>query len=502
MDPTTREEILNRYDRYPSVRGIARQLGIGRKKVYRVLVEAGRIQEKPATPANKRVSKLDRFLDLIREKVEMDLTGTRIFREIGEEGYTGGRTILFDFIREIRGPKKEKRRACRRFETPPAKEAQVDWSPYRLEVAGRIVIVHAFSMILCHSRKLHIRFYSNERLETLLYAHVQAFDEFQGVAWELVYDNMATVTLGRTSSGEPIWHPTFLEFSKHYMYRPYVCRPYDPDRKGKVERPFSYIEEDFLKGKRFASLAALNDQVRHWLENIANKRTHGTTRRVPDEAWEEERPLLIRLPERPYGTYRQEVRRVHIDGTVSFDGIRYSVPSHLAETEVTIRATPTEIEILDRLGQRVAAHPIDETKGPLVIDPAHLAPRKPPNESELKDAFLKRFPTEAVFLDGLKKRMGRLCHLHLKLLLRLILTYSEPAVLNAIQKASSSNNFNAYAVERILGLEIPDPQEPPAPMGQKAKDILCAIEEDDDWGSLDQYHELEETEGEADDHEQ
>ena len=366
-------------------------------------------------------------------------------------------------------------------------------------IAGQTRTVHAFALVLCWSRKLHVRFYWNEKLPTLLYALEQALTELQGSPRRIVFDNMATVTLGRQNR-RPIWNERFLDFSRHYMFEPFVCRPRDPNRKGKVERPFAYLEQDFLKGRTFPSLTALNEAVSEWLREVANKRVHGTTRRVPDEAWEEERHFLVKLPERPFGSYRQEVRRVHVDGLFPFDGVRYSAPSHLADTQVTVRATPREIEVLDALGNRVAVHRVSEKKGDQVIDPAHQAPRKRQSQRELEDELLRRFPGAADFLAGLQRRMGSFRHVHLAKLRALAARYPERDLLSAIRRAAELRSFNAYAVARLLERMVPFVPEPPQLLHPGAEAVLCAIAEDDDWGSLEQCRGLEgDDDGDGDD---
>ena len=173
-------------------------------------------------------------------------------------------------------------------------------------LGGILTLVHCFSMILAYSRIAFVAFYRNERLPTLLHAHVEAFAYFQGISRRIIYDNMATVVLGR-ASGKPIWNPGFLEFARHSGFTPWPCRVKDPNRKGKVESIFSFLSSDFLVGTTFASWDDLNARVRHWLDTMANHRVHSTTRRVPAEMFSEEKPLFIQLPAVPFPTERREV---------------------------------------------------------------------------------------------------------------------------------------------------------------------------------------------------
>ena len=90
-------------------------------------------------PPAERASKLDPFRAQIKEKVlDQNLTTVRILRELQESGYTGGRTILADYVRALRTPLAPRaRKVTRRFETEPGEETQIDWSTYRIELGGR-----------------------------------------------------------------------------------------------------------------------------------------------------------------------------------------------------------------------------------------------------------------------------------------------------------------------------------------------------------------------------
>src|SRR5881296_1247242 len=109
---------------------------------------------------------------------------------------------------------------------------QADWAVYTVPISGDPMRVHALMCELAYSRKIHARFYRNERQATLLEGLTLAFSAFHGVTTRVVFDNMATVVLGRIgSNGRPIWHPRFLDFARYYGFEPFACRVRDPDRK-------------------------------------------------------------------------------------------------------------------------------------------------------------------------------------------------------------------------------------------------------------------------------
>ena len=361
-----------------STRAIARQLGRSRKTVQRVLAAPPRSTPSARTPKpSNPAKKLDPFRAEIEERVAKGLTTTRILRELRELGYTGGRTILAKLVGSLRAPLAPQRKVTRRFETPIGEESQADWSTYRVPIGGKEAVVHVLAVILAHSRRSFLWASDSQRLERLLEGLELAFEHFGGVSLKVVFDNMTTVSLGRVGRDrKPIWNERFLPFAAHYGFEPVLCRVAHPDRKGEVEALLGYFERDGLRGLEPESVADLNVSIRAWNDGVANKRVHGTTRRVPDEAWEEERRYLIPLPGRRYpGTCLEEARRVAEDCTLSVLGTLYTVPARLAHRVVRVRLYGERFEVLDPDGSIALArgYVAPREKGRLVIDPAHYA---------------------------------------------------------------------------------------------------------------------------------
>jgi transposase len=454
MDPEERREIHELYQQHWKIRAIARKLGRDPKTIRRAL---------GLPPQEPQPSKLESFKPFIKELAAKDLKAPRILREIRARGYTGGKTILKTYLRKIRGPQKKPTKAFRRFETEMAEEGQMDWSPYRLTVGAVEMVVHCFSLILCYSRRVWIGFFRNEKLPTLLYAHVEALRYHQGCPHRLVYDNQTTVTLGRVGR-KPLWHPTFDEFAKHYGFTPYACKVRHKERKGKVERPFGWIEEDFLRGTEFHSLEDLNQKAMVWLETVANVRKHTTTGRLVNVMYAEEQPFLIALPSVPFHPERQEVRRVQKDGYVSVDGSFY----------------PTRVEIIDIAGSVVAAYAVPDRPTRIPAPWQGSPTTEATSLTALETGFMVRFPRLADFLEGLKRRMNALTPIHLRQIERLVGIYGDACVAAAIERALAYRNFSALSVARILERAHPNviPEPPVEPLTANP-DALGALDEID-----------------------
>jgi len=170
----TQQEIVKLHAYY-GTREIALRVGWSRKIVRRILSEQGCL---PPPQRTLGLSKLEPFRETIEQKVKKGLTVTRILREISEQGYSGGRSILAEHARTVQAqlalqPHKSVKR---RFETAPGEEMQIDWSPYRIPIAGTLTTVHLLGALLCASRKLWVYAYRNERQSTLLEGLASAFE--------------------------------------------------------------------------------------------------------------------------------------------------------------------------------------------------------------------------------------------------------------------------------------------------------------------------------------
>jgi len=376
--------ILDLHRQGLSVSAIAHMTGLDRKTV-RKYVTIG-LEPPSYTPRQIRPTMVAPFHAYLRERVVAypELTGTRLHRELRERGYEGGYTAVKDFLRSSRpnsSPGFEVR-----FETPPGRQAQVDFAHFRTvftDEPGVERVVWLFSLVLGHSRMLWGRFVPHQDMQTLLRCHAAAFEALGGAPTEILYDRMKTVVdreepQGGTEPSHIVYNRTLVEFARHYGYLPKACKAYRAKTKGKVERPFRYIREDFFLGRGFCNLDDLNSQFRQWLDEVANLRTHATTRRVVAEHFAEERPSLQKLPAGPFQAVLRLERRITKDGMVSVDGNLYSVPDTTRRRPVEVHSTADEVRILED-GRVVAVHPVMDGRGQRRITAGHRSAPPPPN---------------------------------------------------------------------------------------------------------------------------
>lgn len=366
-----------------TVSAIARKAGLDRKTVRKYL---DRGLEVPAYgPRLPRGSVIDPYADYLRGRVAdyPDLSGRRLLREIREMGYEGGYTAVTDFLREVRPPRQQGFE--RRFETAPGQQAQVDFAEFAVEFTAEPGVtrkVWLFSMVLGHSRWLWGRFCASQNLQSVLRCHIAAFAAMDGAPTEVLYDRMKTAVIGEDDEGVVTYNASLVAMLSHYGSAPKACRPYRAKTKGKVERPFRYIRQDFFLGRTFHDLDDLNAQFDAWRADIANARTHATTGRVVAEAFAEEQPMLLAAPERPYDAVLTVERRVSREGMVSIGGNLYSVPDTTKKRQVEVQHHPSEVRIFEG-SALIATHPVLEGKNQRRVDPGHRKappPRQEPQE--------------------------------------------------------------------------------------------------------------------------
>jgi transposase len=355
---------------------IARRANMDRKTV-RKYIAAG-VQVPRYGPRAPRPRVIDRFTDYLTQRVQQypGLSIERLLREIRALGYVGGRTALGDWVREVR-PRREPHFEVR-FETPPGRQAQVDFAHFEVifdDQPEQLRRVWLFSMVLGHSRYLWARFVQHQDLQTVLRCHIEAFEHLGGVPREILYDRMKTAVLGEPEQRHIIYNTKLLALAQHYGFAPRACKPYRAKTKGKVERPYRYIRQDFYLARHFANLDDMNQQLRDWLDTVANVRVHGTTQRVVAEHFAEERRQLQPQPAGLFNAVIRLERRVSHEGLVSVGGNYYSVPDRARKRVLEVHSLAHEVRIFED-GELLAVHPVLEGRRQISMLPGHRQVRR------------------------------------------------------------------------------------------------------------------------------
>jgi transposase len=456
MNEATRNEVVRRWQAGASMRAIAAALGLARNTVRHALagVQAARTGQAPGE-AVRRPSLLDPYEAVIREMLGRypDMTATRVLQELRAQGFTGGYTIVRQRVERLRpqsGPP-----PVVRFETAPGAQAQVDYATYDLDFTeeGRRR-VHLFSYLLGYSRRQYLRFVEAQDFETTLRQHVRAFAHLGGVAATCLYDNLKVVVTGYDGD-VPIYNARFLAFATHYGFRPVACRPRRPQTKGKVERPFHYVETNLLNGRTFRTLAHLNEVTAWWLAEVADVRIHRETRQSPLARHAAEQPHLIPLPAVPYEVAPVLYRTVTVEGFVAYRQNLYSVPWRHIGQLLAVRVTEDEVIAYGPQLEEVARHPLlpRSVTGQRSERPEHRPSADPQRRhAVLRERFAELGEVAVRFLEGLVQTQ-RYSQDQAQRVLTLLGTYARADVVAALERAVRYGAYSLAAVERILAAQ-------------------------------------------------
>jgi transposase len=358
-----------------SIRKIAALRGVSRNTVRRALRS-----EAPPTGKRRRVkgAALEPFAAQIdawlRDEITSQWTAERIFDEVQDRGYRGGRTVLKEYIREHRPRQKPPAEA--RFYVKPGQQLQVDWAEMGvITIDGAQRKLYAFVAIMAWSRQLFVRCTTDMKLLTWLDCHRRAFAYLGGVPSEVLIDNLKTGVDAR-AGGTIRWHPSYEAMAVGYGFRPIAHFPMRPKTKGRVERIVRFVRERFFVGRDIiANIETINSDVLAWLQKRANARVHRITRERPCDRFTTEKEAL--KPMREFDIVLEESRVIDSYGLLSCDGVRYSVPAAFARCRATLQRRPEEITVVVD-GKTIAQHAYAQHGVRLVQRPEHLPPKPTP----------------------------------------------------------------------------------------------------------------------------
>lgn len=337
-----------------------------------------------------------------------------------------------------------------------------------------------FGLTLGFSRRKYYSISRDETQASVFEALEAAFAHFGGAPKEVLVDN-AKVFVTDAHPDRFAWNPRFLELCGHYAVEPVACQPYRPQTKGKVERPFFYLEQHFIKGRSWDSFDAITDGLARFIAEDLDERVHHTTQERPIDRFAREQTLLTPLPTRPFLSTQEQSRLVSWDCLVSFGGSRYSVPWAYAGQRVWVRPSRgVQLTIRGPSGDWLATHDVAPTRGSTAIDPAHYAglrAGRPKTKVLVTQHFLTRFPGHEWFVEGIFTQHPPNGVAHLRAILGLADLYPTGTVIAALAAARTYDTYAHWFIRALL--EAPDapvapPLAPEAPPGRPATDPLVA----------------------------
>jgi transposase len=445
------------YEQYEQIHHYARVLKLTRAQIAARLGLQSRTVAKwlardhfAARLTTKRPSRLDPFKPQIVRWLEAHpFSATQIFQKLKEIGYSGGITILRDYVRCARPAAAE---SFLTLHFQPGECAQVDWGQFGTVPVGNTTRrLSFFVMVLCHSRMLYVEFTLAETMEHFLDCHQNAFAFFGAVPRRVMVDNLKSAVLRRVIGEDPVLNPRYKDFAAHYGFTISPCSVRQPQQKGRVENAVGYVKKNFLAGLELTDFCVLNPAVRQWLEGIANVRLHGTTKRRPVDLFAEEKPALRPRPHAPYDVGQIRPARANNRFRVAFDANSYSVPAEYASALLTLKVYPDELCIYreDRL---IARHVRCYDRHQDFEHPDHPKPlllqRSRAREQRLLQRFLSLTPKAEAFYRQLQEHRFNTLH-HVRKIVALSEIYGVEKTVRAIQDALE---FHAFSSEYIANL--------------------------------------------------
>lgn len=327
----------------------------------------------------KRVyhSKLDGYKDIIIRKVDTyGCSAMAAYKFIKKKGYTGGYSILADFVRKHK--ERETKKATIRFETNPGLQAQVDWKEDMKLVnrTGEEFKINIFLMVLGYSRLKFLRITPDRTQPTLFTCMTEAFQYFDGIPQEILFDNMKTVVdHSKCSFTKTVFNGRFEYFAKDIGFKPIACRPYRPQTKGKVESLAKLTDRLKAYNEEFDTWDDLMSICDRFMDDINNEISQGSDE-IPVALFSKEKEYLLPLPsmdilQNYISRQEDKTYSVNRESMIKYNGKKYSVPTRYIGERMTIKVDDNDILGIYYNNDLVVCHEISSKKYNYTLDTAY-----------------------------------------------------------------------------------------------------------------------------------
>ena len=353
---------------------IAAFVGHHRDTITRVLREP---LDRQAAP-RQRTSAVAVFHDQILAWLDQRLSVQRMLelaRADPDHPYTGSAPAFYVYVRPLKRARTTlPAQVVVRFEGLPGELLQIDWGEVRQMPFTRTGLQNQtryfFAARLKYSRWMWVRFTTDMRSETLLRCLIACCVDIGGVPWVVTTDNMKTVTLGRDTQYQPIWHPAFQKLALEFGFHPDACTPAAGNQKGAVESLVKFVKGNFLAGRTFYDDDDLAQDCTTWLHQVNHLRPSDATGQLPATLLAQEQPVFTPLPAvaHDYGIF--DTVLVNRESLVNIATNRYSVPADLVGFALTARIHTRHIALFHGTEQ-VALHSRHSGRGQRIVVPEH-----------------------------------------------------------------------------------------------------------------------------------
>ena len=438
------------------IREAAREFGLHRDTVRKMLqysMPPGYRRRKPA-----RRPKLEPCVGVIDQLLEGDRvvpkkqrhTAKRIFERLREEhGFTGGYTIVKDYVRE-------RRRRTREMYVPlshPPGHAQCDFGQAKAMIGGVERKIHYFVLDLPHSDGCFVKAYPAETTEAFCDGHVSAFAFLGGVPQSILYDNTRLAVAKILGDGRRRRTRVFSELVSHYLFEDRFGRPGKGNDKGKVEGLVGYARRNFLVPiPTYRNFDELNAHLEEKCLERMERRLRGHKATI-GERMARDVDALLPLPVAPYEACDKHVTRVSSLSLVRYRTNDYSVPVAYGHREVLVRGYVDRV-VISCGAEVIARHSRSYQRDDYVFDPIHYLPLLEQKTGALDQAaplagweLPEEFDTLRRLLES---RMGKRGKREYVQVLRLMENFRKDEVHRAVGEALKLGAISFDAIKHLL----------------------------------------------------
>jgi len=444
--PDIRTAILALKAKGTPIRKIARLLKVSRNSVRQVILQPPPPTDmaEPAIPTH--------LLTPIKETfVRCEGNVVRVQEVLAEEhGIHSPYSTLTRWVREadLRAPKQR----AGRYHFGMGEEMQFDTSPHHLKLNDHAVKAQCASLVLAWSRRIFIRYFPCfTRFEAKAFLR-EALCFMDGSAGRCMVDN-SNVVVASGSGEEAVMAPEMEAFGQIFGFEFIAHAVGDANRSARVERPFYYVEKNFLPGRRFDSWEDLNVQARTWCAHTANQKPKRSLGMSPEAAYVLEKPELLPLPAYLPPVYQAFTRIVDVEGYVYLETNRYSVPERLIGKRVEVYKYPEAVKVLFR-HREVAEHArrVGKRHGQSTLKEHRRPKRRQAYQERCIEERQLCGESEALnrYVAGLKKRSPGRGVSRLRRLLAMRQTYPRQAFLAAIETALQYGLYDLHRLEHLI----------------------------------------------------
>jgi transposase len=427
-----------------SLREISRLLRLSRNAVRRILREKDG-ERTPSPPCD--AATLARLEEAFRRARG---NGVRVKELLASEiGLEVPYSTLTRWIREaqLRDPP----RRSGEYHQAPGEEMQHDTSPHRVMLSGKAVSAQCAGLTLAYSRRLFFQYYPRfTRFEAKQFL-LEGVRFNDGSCPLCIIDNTSVLVVAG-SGPDAVIAPEIVAFARTLGFGFRAHHIGHADRKGRIERPFSWVERNFLAGRSFVDFDDLNRQALTWCREVANQKVKRVLGMSPEAAYVLEKPHLKPLPRVLPPVYEVLERVVDLYGYVSVDTNRYSVPERLVGRAVSVHKHPAEIVIYHR-GSEIARHPrlVGQRDARHTLPGHHPTPTRASRGPALEEQLLSGGHASLErYAAALKQRAYGRGVRALRRLLELKRTYPSGPFLAAIEQALLFGLFDLQRLETLI----------------------------------------------------